>query len=226
MKTLRGIMCIMFLAVCAPLFAQEDPDIKDASNPLYEPIAVVQRLSYDNFKNIKLLTVAIMNYGGGEADFNRIVDGYAEASALYFSRDYKKAAAEFTKNDKDIQDVAMKLSAKYKTDAEALTKEIISYSIKSRIRKSIEGTKTNEADLASEKLLSQATESVAKANDLSVRVRPYQAIAQYRRAKEQCMVYYETLKVKDVNGQKLADRFERDRADVKNKIYVAKEKKN
>ena len=219
-------MCIMFLAVCAPLFAQEDPDIKDASNPLYEPVAVVQRLSYDNFKNIKLLTVAIINYGGGEAEFNRLVDSYADASALYFSRDYKKAADAFTKNEKEIQEVALKLSAKYKQDAEALNNEVIKHSVRTRIMKSVQGTKASDADLAAEKLMTQASESIGKANDLHVRVRPAQAIAQYRRGKEQCIQYYETLGIKELNGQKLSDRFERDRKDVKNKIYVAKEKKN
>ena len=226
MKLLRGIFSILFLLACAPLFAQDDSDIKDSTNPLYEPVAVVQRLSYDNFKNIKLITVAVMNYGGGEAEFNRLVEGYADATALYFSHDYKKAADAFTKNEKDIREVSLKLAAKYKQDAEVLSREIIKKNVTLRVMKSVKGEKLSDGDLTSEKFVSQASESTAKANDAYVRTRPVQAISLYRRAKEQCIQYYDVLGIKELNGQKLADRFERDKADAKNKIYVSKEKKN
>ena len=226
MKLLRGLFSILFLLACAPLFAQEDTDIKDKTNPLYEPIAVVQRLSYDNFKNIKLITVAVMNYGGGDAEFNRLVEGYAEATALYFSHDYKKAADAFTKNEKDIQEVSLKLAAKYKQDSETLNKEIIKRNVTIRVMKSVKAEKPTDADMTAEKFISQAAESIAKANDAYVRVRPVPAINLYRRAKLQCIAYYDVLGVKEVNGQKLSDRFERDQADAKNKIYVSKEKKN
>ena len=226
MKLSRGLFSIMFLLACAPLFAQDDTDSKDRTNPLYEPVAVVQRLSYDNFKNIKLITVAVMNYGGGQEEFNRLVEGYADATALYFSHDYKKAADAFTKNEKDIQEVSMKLAAKYKLDAESLNKEIIKRNISVRVMKSVKGEKPSDADLTSEKLISQAAESIAKANDSYVRVRPVPAISLYRRAKDQCIAYYDVLGIKEANGQKLADRFEREKADNKNRIYVSKEKKN
>ena len=223
MKTLRVVFGLLLACTCVPLFAQEDPD---QTNPLYEPVAVVQRLSYDNFKNIRLITVAIMNYGGGEADFNRLVEGYADASALYFSRDYKKAAVAFEKNEKDIMEVAMKLAEKYKQDSESLNKETITYNVKMKIAKSVKGENPSLADLAGEKLISQGAEGVAKGNDYYVRSRPVQAIATYRKAKEQYIQYYETIGVKEVNGQKIADRFEKDKKDSKNQIFVAKEKKN
>ena len=226
MKLSRGLFSILFLLACAPLFAQDDTDSKDRTNPLYEPVAVVQRLSYDNFKNIKLITVAVMNYGGGEAEFNRLVEGYADATALYFSHDYKKAADAFTKNEKDIQEVSLKLAAKYKQDSEALNREIIKRNVAARVMKSVKGEKPSDADFTAEKFISQAAESIAKANDAYVRVRPVPAISLYRRAKLQCIAYYDVLGVKEVNGQKLSDRFERDQADAKNKIYVSKEKKN
>ncbi|MGL4369786.1 MAG: hypothetical protein ACRCUT_08970, partial [Spirochaetota bacterium] len=161
MKTLRVIFGLLIACTCVPLFAQEDPD---QSNPLYEPVAVVQRLSYDNFKNIRLLTAAIMNYGGGEADFNRLVDGYAEASALYFSRDYKKAAVAFEKNQKDIDGVAMKLAEKYKQDADALNIETIKYNVRMKLAKSIKGQNPGMGDLAGEKFISQGAEGIAKGN--------------------------------------------------------------
>jgi len=208
-----------------PLFAQEKQS-SEKINPLYDPVPVVLRLSYDNFKSIKLLYTAIVNYGGGQAEFDRLVDGYAEASALYFSHEYRKAADAFTKNEKDIREVAVKLSAKYKDDTTALNKAIISHNVKLRVRHSVDGKKTTEAMLTADKLIGLSSESLAKGNDFDVRVRPVQAIQLYRRSKDQSIQYYKVLGVKEVDGQKIDDRFEREKADNINKIYVAKEKKN
>ncbi|MGL4369174.1 MAG: hypothetical protein ACRCUT_05810, partial [Spirochaetota bacterium] len=59
-----------------------------------------------------------------------------------------------------------------------------------------------------------------------VRSRPVQAISSYRKSKELYIQFYETIGVTEVNGQKLQDRFEKDRKDCKNQVFVAKEKKN
>jgi hypothetical protein len=226
MRTLRLLISIIFVIACAPLFAQADPDAKDKTNPLYEPVSVVQRLSYDNFKNIKLLMTAVYNFGGGEAEFNKLVDGYAEASALYFSRDFEKAAVSFSKNEKDIRESAMKLAEKYKKDAETLNKEIIAYNVKIRVKQSIDGKKPTDGMLTADKLIEQGAESLSKANDAYVRVRPAQAIGLYRRSKDNSINFWHVLDIKEYNGQNLAERFAKDSADNKNKMYVAKEKKN
>ncbi len=225
-RFLRFFFSFLLITSCLPLFAQDKQNSSEKINPLYDPIPVVLRLSYDNFKNIKLLYTAIINYGGGPSEFDRLVDGYSEASALYFSHEYRKAADAFTKNEKDIREVAIKLSAKYKEDTAGLNKAIISHNVKLRVRQSVEGKKATDAMLTAEKLIGQSSEALAKGNDLDVRVRPVQAIQLYRRSKDQSIQYYKVLGVKEVDGQKIDDRFEREKADNMNKVYVAKEKKN
>ncbi|HEY1405207.1 MAG TPA: hypothetical protein VF857_01235 [Spirochaetota bacterium] len=222
----RTILSLLVVISCASVFAQDKQSSTDKTNPLYDPVSVVLRLSYDNFKNIKILYTAVVNYGGGQAEFDRLVDGYAEASALYFSHDYRKAADAFTKNEKDIRDTAVKLAAKYRIDAEALNKATISHNVKLRIRYSLDGKKSTDAMVTAEKLINQSSESLAKGYDFDDRVRPVQAIQLFRRSKEQSIQYYQVLGVKELDGQKLSDRFERENADNRNKIYVAKEKKN
>jgi len=226
MRTLRLLISIIFVFAFAPLFAQADPDAKDKTNPLYDSVPVVQRLSYDNFRNIKLLMTAVLNYGGGAAEFDRLVEGYAEASAQYFSRDFEKAATTFTRNEKDIRDTAMKLAEKYKKDAEALNVEIIKYNVNLRVKQSIAGKQPSDRMLTGDKLIEQSSESLAKANDAYVRVRPAQAIGLYRRSKESSINFWQVLDVKEKDGQNLAERFAKESADNKNKMYVAKEKKN
>ena len=53
-RYLRGLMVLLFALTCVPLFAQAKPE--------YDPVAVVQRLSYDNFKNIKMITDSVREY--------------------------------------------------------------------------------------------------------------------------------------------------------------------
>jgi hypothetical protein len=225
-RFLRGFIGLIIALSCSPIFAQSDPNAGDKANPLYDPVSVVLRLSYDNFKNIKLLMTAIINYGGGQAEFDRLVDGYAEASSLYFSKDYKRAADAFAKNEKDIQEVALKLAEKYKADSEALNKEIISHNVKLRIKTSVDGKRTTEGMMTAEKLIGESSESIAKGNDYLARTRPVQAVQLYRRSKDRAIQYYQALGIKEINGQKIAERFERENADNKNKVYVSKEKKN
>jgi hypothetical protein len=225
-RFLRGFIGLIIALSCSPIFAQTDSSAGDKANPLYDPVSVVLRLSYDNFKNIKLLMTAIINYGGGQAEFDRLVDGYAEASSLYFSRDYKRAADVFVKNEKDIREVAIKLAEKYKADSEALNKEMISHNVKLRVKASVDGKKTNEAMLTAEKLIGESSEAIAKGNDYLVRTRPVQAVQLYRRSKEQSILYYQAMGIKEINGQKISERFEREIADNKNKVFVSKEKKN
>jgi hypothetical protein len=222
----KGLISLLIVISFAPVFAQEDTNAVDKTNPLYDSVAVVLRLSYDNFKNIKLLYTAIMNYGGGQAEFDRLVDNYAEASALYFSHDYKKAADAFTKNEKDIKETAIRLAAKYRQETEKINKAIIAHNVKLRIRASLDSKKTTDNMMTGDKLISQSSEALAKGIEFQERVRPVQAIQLYRRSKEQSITYYQVIGVKELDGQKLSDRFERELADNKNKIYVSKEKKN
>jgi ribosomal 50S subunit-associated protein YjgA (DUF615 family) len=77
----------------------------------------VKRLSYENFRNIKLLRSAILNYGGGEAEVQKLIDQYADATALYFQDKTEEAASKFTENEREIFKVAKKIAGDYHKDS-------------------------------------------------------------------------------------------------------------
>ena len=189
---------------------------KKEFNPLYRAEDVVKNLSYDNFKRIKLLHSAIMNYGGGKEEFDRIVDTYAEASALYFQNKITESANLFTKNKSDIDEVAIRIANIYKKDADKLHTNIIRMQVKYNVKMSLKGEVVNpQAEVA----LNGASYGVQKANDYLVRSRPVEAIYYFRRAKESCFQVYKVLEVP------LPEEFNKDMVDNKNQVYISKEKK-
>jgi len=185
-------------------------------NPLYKPISVVQRLSYDNFKFIKLLRASIINYGGGEAEFDRLVDTYAEASALYFQNRLKESASLFTKNLNEIMGVAQQIAQKYRDDTSKLHVDIIKMNVKYNVKLAIDGKKSNSA---SESVISGASFGLRKANDFFDRSRPIKAMIYYRRAKKSCFRLYKIL------GLAFPRKFEKDVVDNRNQVFVSKKKK-
>ena len=98
-------------------------------NPQYNPVSLVKRLSYENFRNIKLLRTAILNFGGGEAEMQKLIDQYADASALYFQDKVTEAAAKFTENEREIFRVARKIAAQYKNETDEFLKNAIKRNI-------------------------------------------------------------------------------------------------
>lgn len=217
---LKGIK--YFLAFSAVLFfisssnAQQADTARITYNPLSLPEDVVKQLSYDNFKRIKLLHAAIMNYGGGKEEFDRVVDTYAEASALYFQNKINDSANLFTKNKKDIDDIALRIAKIYKNDTDKLHTNIIKMHVKYKVKMSLKGELTNaQAEVA----LSTASNAVQLANDNLERSRFVEAITYFRRAKESCFQMYKVLEVP------LPEEFKKDVVDNKNQVYVSKEKK-
>ncbi|MBN2039965.1 MAG: hypothetical protein JW864_07995 [Spirochaetes bacterium] len=215
-KVTRYILAfVITLFFITSSYAQFDT-VKKEFNPLYKAIDVVKSLSYDNFKRIKLLHTAIMNYGGGKEEFDRIVDVYAEASALYFQNKITESANLFTKNKKDIDEVAIRVANVYKKDADELHTSIIKMHVKYNVKMSLKGEKVNpQADVA----INGASYGVQKANDYLIRSRPVQAIYYFRRAKDSCFQVYKVLEVP------LPEKFNKDIVDNKNQVYVSKEKK-
>ena len=206
---------LFILTVLTPISAQTNTANKDF-NPLYKPIRVIQKLSYDNFKKIKLLHAAIKNFGGGQAEFDKLVDVYAEASALYFQKEMLASANLFTKNKRDIDKMAMEIAKRYKEDTDKLHLAMIKMNIRYNITRDIEGKKPNPYN---DRALGSASYAVQKASDYYVRTRPVHAIIYFRRAKSSCFDLYKILEME------IPDKFKRDMVDNKNKIYTAKEKK-
>lgn len=217
-KGFRIILAFLLFVFFAQIaVAQIDPEDKEKEfNQLYQPLNVVQRLSYDNFKKIKLLYASIANFGGGQAEFDKLVDMYAEASALYFQKKIIESANLFTKNEKEIDATAMRIAKQYKDETEKLHSDMIKINVKYKIKREIE---KKEANAYSDKELSIASQALEKASDYYVRSRPIDAINHYRRTKESCFLLYKVL------GMPVPEKFEKDIADNKNQVYVAKEKK-
>lgn len=203
----------MFVLLIAPLYAEIEP--QKEFNELYDPMAVVQRLSYDNFKSIKLLHAAIMNYGGGEAEFDKLVDTYSMASALYFQNKIIESANMFSRNEKEIQEVSQKIATIYKNETDQLHIDIIKMNVKYKIKASLQGEKIKEG---ADKAVFGASEGIQKANDFYVRSKPIESIYFFRRAKEQCFKLYSVLQVP------LPDKFKKDQIDNQNKVFESKNK--
>lgn len=214
----KGMKYFFLLIIALFFFTTANAQVETAKefNALYIPEDVVKQLSYENFKKIKLLHTAIMNYGSGKEEFDRIVDTYAEASALYFQNKVIESANLFTKNKKDIDDVALKIAKTYKTDTEKLHTNIIKMYVKYKVSMSLKGDQVSSGP---ETAISSASAGVQLANDYLERSKYVDAINYFRRAKDSCFMVYKILEVP------LPEEFKKDVVDNKNQIYVSKEKK-
>ncbi len=234
----KGFLSLLILGVLVTAFAQV---------PDKEPKEVIRRLSYENFKNIRLLYTPIMNYGGGEEEFDRLVKTYSEASSLYFSKDFEQAAKKFEENEKQIRESAENIAKKYKEETETWQKEILEKDIKVRITGSISGKDENKT---TEKYINQSTESIIRANDYFDRVRPVQAISMYRLSRDRMLTYLlvraeelpeETIVdckknprdydkciklAQDKQKEEVRQQYEKIIKDNENQVYISKEKEN
>lgn len=176
-------------------FAQQQGEQKEAKktfNELYQPLPVILRLSYENFRNIKLLNSAVVNFGGGEEEFDKLVDEYAEASSLYFRNEYVLSANKFTENEKNINRLADSIARKYKVSTEDLAQKTIKMKVRASFRLSMSGRKIDTHPAADE-AIKDGGYSLNKANDLLARTRPVESIYFYRRAKEKSFYVYKVL---------------------------------
>lgn len=213
---MRKIFTLVLMASLIPvsLFAQEQKE-EPGYNRLYVPRSLIQRLSYENYRDIKLLNSAIINFGGGEAEFDRLIEGYADASTLYFANKIEGAATAFTKNEKDIRQAGLKVAAAYKQDAEKIHMDMIKLNIKTKIKMELNGDQQHKAI---DRVLAEANECMRLAEDNYERSRPATAIYYYRRAKEKCFEYYTLMNIP------IPEEYQKHVVDNRNQIYVAKVK--
>jgi len=215
----KGIRYYIVFLIALFFFSPANAQFETANkefNELYIPEDVVKQLSYDNFKRIKLLHTAIMNYGGGKEEFDKIVDAYAEASALYFQNKVIESANLFTKNKKDIDDIGARIAKIYKADTEKLHTNVIKMQVKYKVKMSLKGEQvSSHSDVA----LSAASHGLQMATDYFDRSKYVEAITYFRRAKDSSFQVYKVLEVP------LPEEYNKDVVDNKNQIYVSKEKK-
>ncbi len=239
----KGLTVIFGLIFCLSVYSQSfaqsssDNNSSDISGR-YDPEAMIKRLSYENFKHIKLLSASIINYGGGEEVIDKLIDNYAEASALYFQNKYTEASTLFSKNEKDIFDITKKIVDTYFKDTEKLFNESIRINLKKEIRESLKGESTNEIAV---KYISAARFAIDKGNDIYFRYKDatlssprelINGIYYYRRAKENIYLFIESNisnkdKIKQAAEKKeFNEKYKIGLDDNKNKISKPMEKQN
>lgn len=237
-----ALICAALALAGSAVFAQGGAKSDDVSyDKRSVPIQIVKRLSYENYRDIKLLYTAIVNYDSrGEAEFDNLVEEYAEASALFFSNKIVESANMFTRNERNITKTAVALAAKYKTDVEKLHNDVVKMKVKAGIKMNLKGATMHGA---LEKVVADASHAFQRGNDLEVRRRPIDAIFYYRMAKRNYFQGYDI-----VNGQfvqlaakstnkadkdellrlaesyKLPDKYKKDAVDNGNRVYVSREK--
>lgn len=234
----------IFLLITIPLFSQVETGE-------YDKDAVVKRLSYENFRNLKMLQTAIRNYGGGEEKIKELIDQYSEASALNFQGKTTESAEMFLQNERAILKAAQEIVAQYKKDTDAIFVEGTKYYVQHSFEKRM---KENEDSAVVEKLVSNAKFSLKKASDIHDRYinattasasELIHSIYYYRRTKENVFTMYDYIKRNLESGTSPKDedeakerkdrieeleakleKYEKDIQDNANKVYVSKEKSN
>jgi hypothetical protein len=234
MRKATLFIIMLGLSLISSAFAQSYKyDYSPSYGPLPpNPLSVARRLSYENFRDIKLLHTAIMNFGGGEAEINKLIDQYAEASALYFQNRIKESADAFKKNQIEILNTSKRIALKYKDDTTLLLTDGIKLNIKNKITK--KGfKKISESDISSDKYLENAQWGVAKANDYHDRYKDAKAVSSlnlitaiyyFRGAKENI---FNMIKVQDMDKARkdeLLAKYKKEMEDNKNRVYESKEK--
>ncbi len=223
-------------------------------NPQYNPVSVVKRLSYENFRNIKLLRTAILNFGGGDAEMQKLIDQYADASALYFQDKVVEAATKFTENERAIFRTAKSIAAQYKKESEEFLTKGIKRNIQINLESEIEGKGRNavmEKYLDSAKFSLRTGNSIfddfqyVNENQAGSANRLVTSIYYYRMAKENLfLMYLAHVESLELDKDRKKDRemkdalmdsmikedfkadYQKHMQDNKNKIFTAMEKRN
>jgi len=231
MRIFLSIIICFFIYIPSSFSQSSSDSTVNESTHRYDPESLVKRLSYENFKHIKMMTAAIINYGGGEETIDKLIDGYAEASALYFQNKYEESADNFLKNEKEIFELSKKIVKKYNEDSEKLLNDSIKSSIKKEIKEALKGDSNNETSV---KYLNGARFAVQRGNDIYYRYKDanfaspkelISAIYYYRRAKENIFLLNE-YGLNEKAKKEFSEKYKKDIEDNKNKVYKSMVKQN
>lgn len=248
------IMLVINIFIAFTAGYTQGADTEKKYNKQYNTISLVKRLSYENFKNIKLLRSAIMNYGGGEAEFQKLIDQYAEATALYFEDKIEESANRFSENEREILKIAKKIAMDYNKDSSQFLNKAIKRNIQITIQLEVEGKERNDV---MNKYLDNAKAAMKKASSIlddykyinekssGSAQRLVTSIYYYRASKQNLFLMYQAhvdtliLDPKDSKKDKemkeqLLDKmikedykseYKKDIQDNKNQVYTSMEKK-
>ncbi len=171
--------------------AAEIIGVKDVEKA-YQALPIMHRLSYENFRNVKLLNAAILNFGGGSDEFDVIVERYAEASALYFRNEYVESAIKFMINERQIKRAAKKINEIYKIRTASIQEHVLKMKTKIAFKMAVAESKRSVPPLypAIDKALNEGGDLPRRAHDYSERGYYIDSIYYYRRAKEKFLSVY------------------------------------
>jgi hypothetical protein len=249
------ILTIFSLVILLPQYSSLNAQSNEAGfNPQYNPVSLVKRLSYENFRNIKLLRTAILNFGGGDQEMQKLIDQYADASALYFQDKIPDAAAKFTENEREIFKTARRIASQYRKESEEFLKKGIKRNIQINLESEVEG---NQRNAVMDKYLENAKFSLKKANSILDDFKYVNdnhagsanliisSIYYYRLSKENLFLMYQAhVESLDLDKDRKKDRqmkdelfaamlkedfrdgYEKDFQDNKNKVFTSMEKTN
>lgn len=184
-------------------------DITDMEN-------ISRKLSFENYNKIGMLKNAIINYYG-QAVLDSLINTYSEASGLYFSRNIKESALLFTKNEKDINDVAYKLCKIYEKDTAAIISSTNEDIVKPQLILKIKG---KGSDQNMQLVMNMASDSMKNAKDQVSWSRYIEAIYYFRVAKKICFRYYQDMQIE------IPEKYKKDRIDSRDEIFDEKMKLN
>ena len=210
----------MFFSVIS---AAQTPDNKMPANPAAaEKIQYLDRLISQNYINIRDLRTSVINYGGGQQQFNVLLDGFSAAFAKYLSEQKEEASKLFEKNDKEIKNTAAVLANKYQKDTDELYSQLIKIAVKDRMGKSINRNNVEtEMDLSSPNdfYLKSAAHLMRIGDQRVTEKNPIEAIFYYRKSKQYIFQSYTEM------GIPVDKSFYKDIADMRGEIYDPQEKK-
>ena len=213
----KGIVLALLVSVIAvqTLYAQTSRPVQAADRN-----ANLERLISQNYIAIRDLRSPILNYGGGQKQFDRLLEGFSAAFAKYLGDKFDEAHGLFIRNEQDIRDTAVEVAKRYQKDTDTLYSELIQIALKDRMGKSVTRNAVEiEMDLTSPNdfYLKNAAHLLKIGDQRLAENNPVEAIFYYRKSKQYIFQSYAEM------GMKRENRFARDIADMHGEVYAAAE---
>ena len=211
MKTGIVLALLISLSSAQQLYAQTTRPVSPAKN------AELERIISQSYISIRDLRSPILNYGGGQKQFDQLLEGFSAAFAKYLGEKFDEAADLFAKNERDIMTAATEIAKRYKKDTDELYSQLIKIALKDRMDKSVNrNTIEIEMDLTSPNdfYLKSAAHLMKMADLKLAEKNPIEAIFYYRKSKQYIFQSYTEM------GMKHETRFARDLADMNGEIYA------
>ena len=217
MKTMIALALCAWFAMLSSVFPQTIRPVQPAAGNTN-----LERLISQNYIAIRDLRSPILNYGGGQKQFDQLLEGFSAAFAKYLSEKFDESYDLFVKNEREIKDAALQVAKKYQKDTDALYAELIQVALKDRMGKSVNrNTVEIEMDLTSPNdfYLKNAAHLLKIGDQRLAENNPVEAIFYYRKSKQYIFQSYTEM------GLKHESRFARDLADMHGEIYAAESAK-